>query len=144
MINEFKGEYRWLSNFYPCAIRFQGKRYPSVEHAYQSAKSDDRAWKRLCASDREKARVIKKKSRDLTLPPDWDAIKLGVMRECLQSKFSQEPFRTWLLETGTQEIREGNTWGDTFWGVDLASGRGHNHLGQLLMEIRASLRHRAG
>lgn len=32
---------------------------------------------------------------------------------------------------------EGNTWGDKFWGV--CDGEGENHLGKLLMEVRAEL-----
>ena len=38
MIKEFKGDYRWLSNFTPCKIELDGFIYPSVEHAYMSAK----------------------------------------------------------------------------------------------------------
>ncbi len=34
------------------------------------------------------------------------------------------------------EIVERNTWNDTFWGV--CKGKGENHLGILLMEIRDS------
>ncbi|MBK9336371.1 MAG: NADAR family protein [Lewinellaceae bacterium] len=62
------------------------------------------------------------------------------MRECLELKFSQEPFLTWLLETGDANLQEGNTWSDTFWGVDLETGAGENNLGKLLMEIREHLR----
>jgi ribA/ribD-fused uncharacterized protein len=140
MIQEFRDEYRWLSNFYPCEIRFRGKRYQSVEYAYMSAKSDDRAWKQLCAAAKLKPSKIKKKSRHLILVPTWEAIKLDIMRECLELKFAQEPFHSWLLETGDIYLQEGNRWGDTFWGVDLETGEGENHLGKLLMEIRTALR----
>lgn len=61
------------------------------------------------------------------------------MRECLEQKFAQEPFRTWLLETGDEPIQEGNYWGDSFWGVDKKKGQGENWLGKLLMEIRDRL-----
>lgn len=56
------------------------------------------------------------------------------MRELLKQKFAKEPFRTWLLNTGNEQLVEGNTWGDTFWGV--CNGKGKNYLGALLMEIR--------
>lgn len=139
MIFQFKDEHRWLSNFYPCDLRFRGKLYPSVEYAYLSAKSEDKAWKTLCAEAKEKPSVLKKKSQHLELVPDWEAIKLAVMRECLELKFSQEPFKTWLIETGDTPLQEGNTWGDKFWGVDLGTWEGENHLGKLIMEIREKL-----
>ena len=41
MIKEFRGEYAWLSNFASVPITLDGIQYPSVEHAYMSAKSKD-------------------------------------------------------------------------------------------------------
>lgn len=49
MIREFQKEYRWLSNFAPVAVRYKGITYPSVEHAYMSAKSEEKSWKKFCA-----------------------------------------------------------------------------------------------
>lgn len=143
MIHTFKDEYRWLSNFYPCDIRFRGKLYPSVEYAYMSAKSEDKEWKLMCADAKEKQSKIKKRSQHLELVPNWETIKIEVMRQCLELKFSQEPFRTWLIETGDIHLQEGNTWGDVFWGVDLETGEGHNLLGKLIMIIRADLQDRS-
>ena len=37
-IREFRGEFSWLSNFYPVQIEYEGLTYPSVEHAYQAGK----------------------------------------------------------------------------------------------------------
>ena len=68
---------------------------------------------------------------------DWDTVKISVMRNLLQQKFAQTPYRELLLATGNHLIIEGNTWGDVFWGVCL--GVGENNLGKLIMEIRASL-----
>ena len=47
MINEFKGDYRWLSNFEAVTITIDGNSYPSVEHAYMAAKCDDPEWKSI-------------------------------------------------------------------------------------------------
>lgn len=140
MIQQFEDEYSWLSNFYPCPLTFRGKRYLSVEYAYMSAKSEDKAWKQLCAEAKEKPGKIKRKSRHLALVPNWESIKIEVMRECLALKFSQESFKTLLLETGDVHLQEGNNWGDKFWGVDLETGEGENNLGKLIMEIRAELK----
>src|SRR4051812_21328901 len=40
-IAEFQGEYRFLSNFWPATVEFEGIRYPTAEHAYQAAKTLD-------------------------------------------------------------------------------------------------------
>ena len=37
-------------------------------------------------------------------------------------------------------LEEGNTWHDTFWGVDAKTGEGQNHLGKILMKIREELK----
>ena len=42
-----------------------------------------------------------------------------------------------LLSTGNAELIEGNWWNDTFWGI--CRGKGENHLGKILMNIRNQL-----
>lgn len=59
------------------------------------------------------------------------------MEDLLRQKFSKTPLRRLLLATGEAELIEGNTWGDTYWGV--CHGVGQNHLGCLLMKIRGEL-----
>lgn len=41
MIAEFHGPYLFLSNFFPATVQLDGIPYPSVEHAYQTAKTLD-------------------------------------------------------------------------------------------------------
>ena len=139
MVVSFRGEYRWLSNFTAVKITYDGIEYPSVEHAYMSAKSDSMEWKSFCASFTTTAGQVKRKSHTIGLVENWEEIKVDVMRECIQKKFSQEPFRTRLLNTGIQWIQEGNDWNDTFWGVDLKTNKGKNILGELIMEFREIL-----
>jgi ribA/ribD-fused uncharacterized protein len=131
--------FRFLSNFWPVQVDFEGILYPSVEHAYQAAKTLD-------PGEREHVRgapspgSAKQRGRKVTIRPDWDdKRRLSVMQGLLAQKFLTEPMRTWLLLTGDVQIAEGNTWGDTFWGV-LPNGTGNNHLGKMLMRIRADLR----
>ncbi|MDV7392348.1 NADAR family protein, partial [Arthrospira platensis SPKY1] len=140
MIRKFDKAYKWLSNFAPCTIVLNGITYPSVEHAYMSAKSDDVRWYLKCTDDRIKPGTIKKLSRGILLVSNWHSLKIEVMRECLNQKFSQEPYKTLLIETGDVFIQEGNFWGDTFWGVDLETGEGENNLGKLIMEVREKLK----
>src|SRR5690348_9381030 len=40
-IAEFQGEYRFLSNFWPAEVAYEGITYPTAEHAYQAAKTMD-------------------------------------------------------------------------------------------------------
>ena len=71
---------------------------------------------------------------------DWDRVKNEVMLQILRVKFSKEPLRTLLLDTGEEELAELNSWNDLYWGVDLLTGEGQNHLGKTLMQVRQELR----
>lgn len=78
--------------------------------------------------------------RRVKLRPDWEQVKTAVMEEVVRAKFTQNPdLAALLLSTGDAELIEGNTWGDTCWGVDLRTGRGENRLGRILMKVRAEL-----
>lgn len=136
-IEQFQGEYRWLSNFWPVRVTLDGYSYPSVEHAYQASKTLDRS-ERLLISTAPSAGTAKRLGKRLKLRRDWDDVKVDVMYELLCQKFSRTELRRLLLATGDQQIIEGNSWGDTFWGV--CRGEGQNHLGKLIMQIRDELR----
>ena len=134
MIREFQGDYRWLSNFAPCKIFYEGLVYGSVENAYQAAKTLDETERlRLSLMTSGEA---KRYSRTLTVRSDWDDIKLIIMRDLSCIKYSKEPYLSKLVSTGDSYIQEGNRWGDKFWGVCLKTGEGENNLGLLLMDIR--------
>ena len=136
MVESFRGEYRYLSNFQAVKIIFEGIEYPSIEHAYMSAKSDSMEWKSKCADKNITAGKIKRLSHTISLKADWDDIKLDVMTEVIDQKFNQEPFNTLLLDTGDKYIQEGNRHNDTFWGFCLETNKGENNLGKLIMEKR--------
>lgn len=143
MITDFKSpEASFLSNFTAVKIPYAGKIYASVEHAYQSAKSDDPKWKDYCANPNISAGDTKRESR--TLPNklgNWKEIRVKIMYDLLCLKFMQEPFRTQIKATKTQNLQEGNWWGDDFWGVDLTMNPnyGENMLGRLLMQVRSEI-----
>lgn len=139
MIAEFRGPTRWLSNFAPCVIILEGRKYKSVEHAYMSAKSDMESWKVFCQFT-EKPGEVKKASKTVELRSHWEDIKIHVMKECINQKFNQEPYKSALLLTKDETLQEGNNWGDKFWGVDLKTGEGNNYLGKIIMSKRAELR----
>ena len=82
----------------------------------------------------------KRAGSKVQLRPEWDKIRLGIMRELLQLKFSTPELRKALVWTDPAHLEETNTWGDTFWGV--CDGEGENHLGRILMELRDDLKPR--
>jgi ribA/ribD-fused uncharacterized protein len=137
-IRRFTGKYRWLSNFWPCVVRYESRDYPTVEHAYQAAKSLDPIERDYIAGTSTPGEA-KRFGRHATLRPDWNFVRTAVMYDLLYQKFSREPLRTKLLATGDADLIEGNSWGDTYWGVDDLRG-GENMLGKLLMQIRDELR----
>lgn len=133
MINEFKGEYSWLSNFFECPVTYGTHTYRSVEHAYQSLKAvrgDDQNW----VANAKTPGMAKQRGRTIEMVPDWDKNKRQVMALLLISKFADPVMRAKLLATGLEPLVEGNTWGDRYWGT--VEGEGHNYLGRLLMDVR--------
>lgn len=142
MIVHFKSpEHSFLSNFELVSINYCGINYPSVEHAFMSAKSDDPQWKAYCSNTNISPADVKREGKTIQFIHNWKNIKLTVMENCLRSKFHIEPYKTLLIETGNQNIQEGNWWGDKYWGVDLKQDPniGENHLGRLLMVVREEL-----
>lgn len=138
-IERFEGEYEFLSNFYAMPIEYEGLIYPSSEAAFQAAKTTNKA-KRIRFMGMTDPRKAKRAGRALKLRPNWERIKLDVMLAILRIKFGSSPLREMLLNTGNAQLIEGNWWGDRFWGV--CDGEGENHLGRLLMQVRAELRNR--
>ena len=137
VIDRFSGEYRFLSNFFPAEVNFEGMWFGTVEHAYQAAKT-------ISTSERERIKyapnpgTAKRWGRNVTLRPDWEERKIEFMEALVEQKFRLHPsLRLKLLRTGETELIEGNTWGDTFWGV--CNGQGQNHLGKILMLVRSRI-----
>ena len=135
MINSFSGDYRFLSNFYPVEVVLDGVTYPTVENAYQAAKTLDlEKRKEFLGVTPGRAKRL---GQSLELRPDWNDVKLSVMKRLNEQKYMRPDLRKKLCDTHPIDIIEGNTWGDTFWGV--CEGKGSNHLGKILMKIRMQL-----
>ncbi len=134
-IKGFQGQHRFLSNFYPCKIDFEGRTYWSSEAAYQASKSEDEETKEGFTT--LNARQSRTLGKEIQSRKDWDSIKLNVMYRILRAKFSREPQRSHLLDTEDAYLEETNYWHDRFWGI--YNGEGLNHLGRLLMLVRDEL-----
>jgi ribA/ribD-fused uncharacterized protein len=136
----------FLSNFFPAGIVIDNITYPSVEHYYQSQKTEDpkRAEAIRTAPGCDEAKKLGN-SPDTKLRSDWETRKVTVMAEALKAKFTQHPeLREKLLATREAVLME-NSSKDYFWGIG-ADGSGKSMLGNLLMILRASFReqHEAG
>lgn len=141
MIDSFTGVNDFLSNFYPSSIWYNGDPYATVEQAFQASKtfSDLERQEILAALTPGQAKRLGKKC---TLRADWELVKLDIMSELLRKKFSNVTLAKLLIATGDEELIEGNSWGDTYWGV--CNGVGENNLGKLLMKVRDELRQSQG
>lgn len=144
VINDFHGEYYFLSNFSNSPLYYNGKLWPTVEHAFQAAKVDDETAKKILVA--KTPGEAKRLGRTGTLVvKNWDERRVDVMRNCLLRKFlCNDELLQKLLATGDAELIEGNTWHDNAWGdcsCDKCKNKpGKNMLGQLLMEIREKAR----
>ena len=136
-VGSFRGKYGFLSNMHDCPVVYKGITYKCSESAYQAQR---------CAYENEAKQFIgltgvqaKKLVKQVVPRPDWNAVKVGIMKEIVTAKFTQNPDLTkQLLATGDKVLAEGNYWHDSFWGV--YNGRGENTLGKILMEVRSELR----
>ena len=136
-IDSFKDGFAFLSNFEPAFIRYKNLDFKTVEHAYQASKAMNMVDLEA-VRNAPTARASKRLGRKIQIRPDWEQVKVPLMMNFLRQKFSYQPYKDQLLSTGNHELVEGNTWGDTFWGV--CDGKGENWLGKCLMQIRDELR----
>ncbi len=148
VIAPFVEESSFLSNFYlvPGKLRFMGFDVPTAEHAYQMMKTtnlNDRAWIALQPTAYKAKRAGSAKGlngRKITIRPDWDAVKFGIMEQVVRAKFFQHAgLARMLLNTRGYRLVEMNWWGDDFWGWSRKKGGGANHLGHILEGVRLEL-----
>jgi ribA/ribD-fused uncharacterized protein len=137
IIASFTGDYRFLSNFAPSWVVYDGETYSTVEHAFQAAKTTNLEH-RAEIRRTETSSAAKDIGRRVNLRPGWNEARLDVMHLLLWQKFSQPSFRAALLATRPHVLIEANTWGDRFWGQSPV-GNGENRLGVALMQIRHAL-----
>lgn len=136
-----------LSNSSPAyAVHYNGVRYATAEHLFQSLKFPHRpdlaAKVRRAKTPSDAMRIAR--SHTAHYPPGWfsDGLNVKVMHDVVLVKFSQwGPLREALLETEERELVNDSPT-DVFWGD--AGGRGRNVLGKVLMDVREVLRVNGG
>lgn len=139
-ISEFKGEYRFLSNFYQHPFEFEGLTYPNAEAAFQAQKCRSSEDKIKYTQTKNPVVVKRMGKKEPALPENWTEIAYDIMKEILRAKFSVPELKDMLKATGTAVLIEGNRWHDNRWGAcccEKSKEKEHeNRLGKILMEIR--------
>ncbi|MDE1464767.1 NADAR family protein [Spartinivicinus poritis] len=136
--------YGVFSNLYKREIEFEGRVYPTSEHAYQAGKprkDSVRDWV-LSAPSPSLVAMAAHGLYWWDVRPGWSKIKFDRMKAILLAKFTQHiDLLDILLSTGDARLVESatvdndvnRTWGEV-------NGKGRNMLGVLLMEVREELR----
>lgn len=139
----FRGDYDFLSNFHPSPVEMDGMTYPTVEHAYQAAKTDDKS-ERARIAKLDSPGKAKRAGAKIKPPNNWRSYNLQLMESLIEQKFTNDPdLRAKLIATGDAELVEGNNWNDRFFGRVYDSKKqawvGENQLGKMLMRVRDRL-----
>jgi len=150
-----RASFRFLSHFWPSPIVLDGEEWPTVEHYYQAQKSLNPTYRNAVRSA-----DTPRKAKDLSVAPDaprrlshsswflahdawprpdWETIKVEIMRNADEAKFRQNSdLAALLLATADAELIEDSP-ADSFWGTG-NNGQGLNWAGRVLMEVRERLR----
>lgn len=136
--------YGVFSNLHRMPVFFEGREFPTAEHAYQAGKTAKKAVREwvLSAPTPSLVAMAAHGLYSWDIIPSWSKIKFSRMRDVLRAKFAQhEDLRALLLATGQKRLVERGTTNSAvnrLWGE--VNGKGKNMLGILLMEVRDELR----
>ena len=143
-------EHRWLSNMALVKIDHKGIIYPSTENFYQAMKYGEHD---IWYGDNYKITTVREYISKLTpyraknfskvnqmTNPKFEENKIQIMRWANYWKYQDPKYKALLLNTYNAHLEEGNWWNDLFWGVDIKTREGENHLGKIIMEIRNEIR----
>ena len=141
----YEQDFYVLSNFSAFRVQWKGIDFDTSEHAYHWEKFRN-AWNAAIVQAqvrRAPSAHAAFKLAELCKPlrrPDWNEVKVEIMRGILKAKVDQHEYvKRKLLETGTRELVE-DSWRDDFWGWG-PNKDGRNMLGRIWMEIRDELQH---
>lgn len=144
VIDRFRGEFFFLSNVTPAVTPHRGRLFPTSEHAYMAARTDDPEVVAKIAATSDPV-VVQQIGRSAALVSGWNRVRFVVMEEIVAAKFIHNPeLAEKLIATTGSLLVEGNDWHDQIWGScrcpDHASIPGDNALGVILMTTRMRLK----
>jgi ribA/ribD-fused uncharacterized protein len=132
-----------FTNFSSDPIDYNGRKYPTSEHLFQSLKFMERRPElaehiRTCST---RPRVVFDEAHRFSpeVRSDWLQVRIEMMDLVLWHKFSQNRhLKEELLSTGDAELVEDSD-KDSFWGIGV-DRKGQNQLGKALVRLRTKLR----
>lgn len=133
----YEGEFYMFSNLSAHAVEFEGKLYPTAEHAYQASKFNDPNAKEMIREAKSplEAKTIAHSSYGNGEVGDWKRTKVAKMESILRAKLAQhKEVEQALINSSDAYIVEDSPV-DDFWGGG-KDGTGENHLGKLWMKLR--------
>ena len=137
----YEQDFYVLSNFSAFTLQWKGFRFDTSEAAYHYEKfegTDSEVQSMILEAPSAHQAFKIAESQKMFRRQDWDAVKVGIMRDILRAKAEQHEYvRRKLLATGDRELVE-DSWRDDFWGWG-PNHDGQNMLGKLWMEVRAEL-----
>ena len=144
VINDFRGEYGFLSNFHSSPFEYKGLVYPNSEAAFQAQKCATEEAKIKYTTTKNPVVIKSMGKKEPGLPANWDEISYDIMLDVLRAKFRDPALREKLLATGDAYLEEGNHWHDNRWGrctcEKCKNKEAKNQLGKILMTIRDEIR----
>ena len=139
VIRAFENEFAFLSNSYQTPFRIDGVSYSNVDQYFHAMKTSDKKQRDKILST-DNPNTIFKLGRECQLRKDWETIRLKHMKRALIAKFNQnKDLRNKLIATKGFVLENGTLDKDLYWGKNVSSGSGENHLGKILMELRDKL-----
>ena len=128
-----------MSNFYKSPIVYEGRSYPTVEHAFQAAKTrNEEAHEKIrLAGTPNKAKSL---GRKVNLREDWEEVKYGIMEKFVTLKFTQnKELLGKLRNIPDEQLSEYNRHHDCIWGIcicEKCNGKGTDYLGDILRNLK--------
>jgi hypothetical protein len=132
--------FKELSLGFPSSFTVDGKKWPTLEHYFQSMKfPTDPAYQEQIRGAKKPTEAKKLGStKEKVARADWDTVRDDIMKKGLLAKVEQnEEVKNKLLSTGTSPITYAST--DPYWGIGTTK-KGKNRMGILLLELRSALR----
>lgn len=124
IIDNFIGEYSFLSNDFLHDVVMEGMIYPSTSHAFSAAKTLNQL-DRARIRDTKDANKAKQISETLDPRYDWDDLRDTIMFSLLEEKFASTELRKKLMATNNAEI---------------ITHDDNNYLGRFLMQLRKEIK----
>ena len=143
MIDKFSDQYAFLANshIFEGGVEYEGVRYPTVENAFQAAKTLDLELREPFVT--YTPNIANRMGKKMELRPDWDYARVQVMQNLVKQKFNQETLKALLLLTADDPLTEYNRRHDNYWGMCMCprcdGKKGLNWLGRILMTVRREL-----